>query len=114
MGTASIMSMLASLIALTNAQLEAMKQLQNSLPTLAPLHSLPSLPSLTNLQNYQNLHTLPNFLSNQPSNDLGHEEKEKIPCTCGVFLSGQFKKGSQQQPNWLSSFTSRITGTSQL
>lgn len=24
--------------------------------------------------------------------------KEPVPCTCGVFLSGQFKKGSKDQP----------------
>lgn len=24
--------------------------------------------------------------------------KEQIPCTCGVFLTGQFKKGSQEPP----------------
>lgn len=91
MGTA-IMSMLASLIALTHAQLEAMKQLQNSMPTLAPVHSPLSLPTLSNLQS---LHSMPNFLSNQQSNnEIGQEEKERIPCTCGVFLSGQFKKGA--------------------
>ncbi|KAJ8944892.1 hypothetical protein NQ314_009348 [Rhamnusium bicolor] len=26
------------------------------------------------------------------------EIKDPIPCTCGVFLSGQFKKGSKDQP----------------
>lgn len=28
------------------------------------------------------------------------EEKSEgpVPCTCGVFLSGQFKKGSKEQP----------------
>lgn len=24
--------------------------------------------------------------------------KEPVPCTCGVFLSGQFKRGSKEQP----------------
>lgn len=33
--------------------------------------------------------------------DVYHPEektKEPVPCTCGVFLSGQFKKGSKDQP----------------
>ncbi|CAH0557826.1 unnamed protein product [Brassicogethes aeneus] len=27
-----------------------------------------------------------------------HEKESPIPCTCGVFLTGQFKKGSKDQP----------------
>ena len=108
MGTAT-MSLLASLIALTNAQLETMKQIQNSLPT-TQLHNLPSLPTLhQNLQSLPSLHPLPNFLSNSASNDVEKEEKERIPCTCGVFLSGQFKKGSQQQPTGNAALIQEIT-----
>lgn len=25
-------------------------------------------------------------------------DNKPVPCTCGVFLSGQFKKGSKEQP----------------
>ncbi|KAJ3653537.1 hypothetical protein Zmor_012784 [Zophobas morio] len=25
-------------------------------------------------------------------------DSKPVPCTCGVFLSGQFKKGSKEQP----------------
>ncbi|XP_019873911.2 follicle cell protein 3C-1 [Aethina tumida] len=35
------------------------------------------------------------------SSELGdneHKKDEPVPCTCGVFLSGQFKKGSKDQP----------------
>ncbi|KAJ8983128.1 hypothetical protein NQ317_014703, partial [Molorchus minor] len=32
------------------------------------------------------------------SNINTKETKEPVPCTCGVFLSGQFKKGSKDQP----------------
>ncbi|EFA03731.2 follicle cell protein 3C-1 [Tribolium castaneum] len=32
-----------------------------------------------------------------PSNGIKTVDKP-VPCTCGVFLSGQFKKGSKEQP----------------
>ncbi|KAJ8918280.1 hypothetical protein NQ315_014150 [Exocentrus adspersus] len=33
------------------------------------------------------------------TNEIRIEEaKDPVPCTCGVFLSGQFKKGSKDQP----------------
>lgn len=28
----------------------------------------------------------------------GIKTDKPVPCTCGVFLSGQFKKGSKEQP----------------
>ncbi|KAG5884342.1 hypothetical protein JTB14_024421 [Gonioctena quinquepunctata] len=36
------------------------------------------------------------------------EPKGPIPCTCGVFLSGQFKKGSKQQPKGLPLLTQEM------
>lgn len=30
--------------------------------------------------------------------EFDEKTKEPVPCTCGVFLSGQFKKGSKDQP----------------
>lgn len=93
--------LIASIVALSNAQLENnMKALQNmALPTLIPL---PNLSSLS--KNFQALsgflpnqqQSNPNFQFQQPNEAV--RSKEKIACTCGVFLSGQFKKGSQQPP----------------
>lgn len=55
----------------------------------------------TNNKNY-------NKITNQdkPSNTIAeteetseeYEDDSPVPCTCGVFLSGQFKKGSKEQP----------------
>lgn len=88
-------------VTITKAQLENMKGLQSiALPTLIPL---PNLSSLS-----KNFHSFPGFLPNQQQSNQNYQYqqspdqgkvKEKIPCTCGVFLSGQFKKGSQQPPN---------------
>lgn len=36
------------------------------------------------------------------------EESEPIPCTCGVFLSGQFKKGSKKQPKGMPVLTQEM------
>ncbi|CAH1137754.1 unnamed protein product, partial [Phyllotreta striolata] len=36
------------------------------------------------------------------------EEPEPVPCTCGVFLSGQFKKGSKKQPKGLPVLTQEM------
>lgn len=38
-----------------------------------------------------------NKIINTKKTDTTSEESP-IPCTCGVFLSGQFKKGSKEQP----------------
>lgn len=91
---------LALLMAISDAQIDNnMKALQNmALPTLIPL---PNLSSLS--KNFQALSGLlpnqqqPNYQYQLPNEPV--RNKEKIPCTCGVFLSGQFKKGSQQPPN---------------
>ncbi|XP_057663974.1 uncharacterized protein LOC130898588 [Diorhabda carinulata] len=37
-----------------------------------------------------------------------HEGKDPVPCTCGVFLSGQFKKGSKKQPKGLPVLTQEM------
>lgn len=29
---------------------------------------------------------------------VAKEQKEQVPCTCGVFLTGQFKRGSSEPP----------------
>lgn len=107
MESAAIMSaFMTSLVALTNAQLEnlALPTLP-TLPTLKPLHHLPGLPALPTLPPLpalpslvelpKSIQVLPHLQKIQ-TNEV--EAKETIPCTCGVFLSGQFKRGSQQQP----------------
>lgn len=33
-----------------------------------------------------------------PREEIVTAENELTPCTCGVFMSGQFKKGSSEQP----------------
>ncbi|XP_072377520.1 uncharacterized protein Fcp3C [Diabrotica undecimpunctata] len=40
--------------------------------------------------------------------DNGHGGRDPIPCTCGVFLSGQFKKGSKKQPKGLPVLTQEM------
>ncbi|KAK9731862.1 hypothetical protein QE152_g13307 [Popillia japonica] len=34
-----------------------------------------------------------------------------VPCTCGIFLSGQFEKGSKEQPKGLPALTQEVGGT---
>ncbi|XP_018579805.1 follicle cell protein 3C-1 [Anoplophora glabripennis] len=38
------------------------------------------------------------FTTTQTNEIKIEEAKDPVPCTCGVFLSGQFKKGSKDQP----------------
>ncbi|KAL0281463.1 UNVERIFIED_CONTAM: hypothetical protein PYX00_002445 [Menopon gallinae] len=107
--------LLASLIALSNAQLDTMRTMQNiALPTLMPLPSLPSLPTLS-----KNLPTLPGiqpfnaFLTNAGPGQNEMPRGEKVPCTCGVFLSGQFKRGSPLPPDGNAVFLQELTDSLQ-
>ena len=92
----------AATLAFSNGQIDNnMKALQNmALPTLLPL---PNLSALS-----KNFQSLSGLIPNQQQSNSNYQyqqgneppkSKEKLPCTCGVFLSGQFKKGSPQPPS---------------
>lgn len=34
----------------------------------------------------------------EATNGIKTNDNKPVPCTCGIFLSGQFKKGSKEQP----------------
>lgn len=68
------------------------------------LGSLPNLQNMANIQpmgmgnmgglnSFNQLPAFGNLLGEAPP-----EPQERIPCSCGIFLNGQFRRGSPEQP----------------
>lgn len=76
----------------------AVPQITNTIGTLG----MPGSPPTNLFQNidFGNVPTLPPFDKPAPAN--------ATTCTCAVFMSGQFKKGSTEQPNGFPALISEL------
>lgn len=49
-----------------------------------------------------------NYVSANLVNSIKVDERTPTPCTCGIFLSGQFKKGSKEPPKGFPALTQEM------